>query len=65
MAHPCILCGEECYCHADFDDVIVSKTPSDCISCDRCIEIEEELEDDWRDLYEPEQYDDNEKNSEP
>ncbi len=33
MAHPCFSCGSECYCHGDIDDVIVSKTPSNCDGC--------------------------------
>lgn len=33
MAHPCCLCGSECYCSGDIDDVIVSHTPKGCISC--------------------------------
>lgn len=33
MAHPCTHCGSECYCHGDIDDVIVSKTPTNCEGC--------------------------------
>lgn len=33
MAHPCCMCGSECYCHGDIDDVIVSKTPKNCEGC--------------------------------
>lgn len=33
MAHPCIQCGSECYCHGDIDDVIVSHTPRRCEGC--------------------------------
>jgi hypothetical protein len=33
MAHPCCSCGSECYCNGDIDDVIVSKTPSNCETC--------------------------------
>lgn len=33
MAHPCCMCGGECYCHGDIDDTIASKTPSDCETC--------------------------------
>jgi hypothetical protein len=45
MAHPCIICGSECYCHGDLDDVIVSNTPKGCTSCG----CEEESEDYWDD----------------
>lgn len=33
MAHPCIHCGSECDCSGDWDDIIVSKTPSSCEGC--------------------------------
>lgn len=33
MAHPCFICGSECYCQGDIDDVIVSKTPKGCEGC--------------------------------
>lgn len=33
MAHPCILCGSECYCNGSWDDVIVDKTPKNCEGC--------------------------------
>lgn len=33
MAHPCCICGSECYCSGDLDDVIVSKTPKSCEGC--------------------------------
>jgi hypothetical protein len=33
MAHPCILCGSECDCNGDLDDVIISKTPKSCEGC--------------------------------
>jgi hypothetical protein len=33
MAHACILCGCECCCSGDWDDTIVSKTPSSCEGC--------------------------------
>lgn len=33
MAHPCIICGSDCYCHGDIDDIIVSKTPKGCEGC--------------------------------
>ena len=33
MAHPCIICGSECYCNGDWDDCIVSKTPKRCEGC--------------------------------
>lgn len=42
MAHPCIECGGECYCHGDIDDCIVCKTPANCESCG----CEEMFEDD-------------------
>lgn len=51
MAHPCIFCGSECYCHGDIDDVIVSKTPKNCDGCG-CEEFAEDQgwnEDDWDD----------------
>lgn len=52
MAHPCCICGGECYCHGDIDDCIVSKTPRNCESCG-C------SDDDWhedQDEDEPEYY---------
>jgi hypothetical protein len=33
MAHPCYLCGTECYCKGDLDDIIVGHTPAHCESC--------------------------------
>lgn len=33
MAHPCCMCGSECYCGGDIDDVIVSHTPGTCEGC--------------------------------
>lgn len=33
MGHPCCICGSECYCHGDIDDVVVSKTPYNCEGC--------------------------------
>lgn len=43
MAHPCFICGGDCYCHGDIDDVIVCVTPPNCAGCgcDYC-------DDDWR-----------------
>jgi hypothetical protein len=54
MAHPCIFCGSECYCHGDWDDVIVSKTPKGCESCGCEYDDEDDrLDDDdhYEDLY--------------
>ncbi|QIP16794.1 hypothetical protein G8759_31215 [Spirosoma aureum] len=48
MAHPCCICGEECYCHGDIDDCIVSLTPAGCISCG-CTEDETYSNDEWDD----------------
>lgn len=45
MAHPCFECGSECYCHGNIDDVIVSKTPSNCKGCG----CELDNYDDWGD----------------
>jgi hypothetical protein len=51
MAHPCLSCGSECYCHGDIDDVIVSHTPNGCTGCG-CEDDEddewEEYEKEWR-----------------
>jgi hypothetical protein len=33
MAHPCIHCGSECYCHGSIDDTITDKTPKNCDGC--------------------------------
>jgi hypothetical protein len=33
MAHPCCICGSECYCSGSLDDVIVDKTPKGCEGC--------------------------------
>lgn len=33
MAHECIECGGECYCHGDIDDCIVSLTLANCEGC--------------------------------
>ena len=33
MAHPCCLCGGECYCSGSIDDCIVDLTPAKCESC--------------------------------
>lgn len=59
MAHPCCMCGSECYCHGDIDDVIVSKTPKGCETCG-CEEFwngDDDDEDDWDDDYDFEDYD--------
>jgi hypothetical protein len=50
MAHPCIHCGSECYCHGDIDDVIVSKTPKNCEGCG-CDDLEE-----WDDIDDEEEF---------
>lgn len=52
MAHPCISCGSECYCHGDIDDVIVFNTLSNCETCG----CNQEDHDDDEDDYEPEYY---------
>lgn len=33
MAHPCINCGDECFCHGDISDSIDSLTPHNCDGC--------------------------------
>lgn len=49
MAHPCAICGSECYCSGDIDDVIVSKTPKGCETCG-CESKDDEWDDDeWDD----------------
>lgn len=49
MAHPCCICGGECYCSGSWDDVIVDLTPKGCESCEYCqesIEARDALYDD-------------------
>lgn len=59
MAHPCCICGSECYCHGDIDDVIVSNTPKNCESCgcddDSHNDDDSDIEDDDSDI-EPEYF---------
>lgn len=55
MAHPCILCGSECYCSGDIDDCIISKTPAKCESCG-CEDDDSWREDDDESDDEPEYY---------
>lgn len=55
MAHPCILCGSECYCHGDIDDCIVSKTPALCDGCG-CEEFAEDQG--WNDRGDDDDYED-------
>lgn len=48
MAHPCCVCGSECYCNGSIDDVVVDLTPKNCTGCEMC-------ENDWHDS---DEYDD-------
>lgn len=63
MAHPCCICGGECYCHGDWDDVITSHTPKNCESCG-CEDSEDDDEVKWDD-YEDDDWEDWEEQNEP
>lgn len=54
MAHPCCICGSECYCLGSIDDAIVDKTPKGCEGCG-CKEFAKDQgweDDDDNDFYE-------------